>query len=209
MSQEKRAYHSKSRGIQAARTRSRILCAAKTLFQSEGFDRVTIGRIAKEAEVATPTLYALFKSKRGVLQALMDEALPVTQFEALVEAGRQEKCPKRRLKITAQLARQLYDNERELMDILRGASVVAPEFKELEQERESRRYARQEESVRALMEENVLAKGLTLAKARDLFWAFTGRDLYRMLTIERGWTSDEYERWLSQLLISSLLNNEV
>ncbi len=94
------------------------------------------------------------------------------------------------------------------MDILRSASVVAPELKELEQEREKRRYTRQGDSVKRMMQEKSLAKGLTLAKARDIFWAFTGRDLYHMLTIERGWTSDEYEKWLTELLIKSLLDTE-
>ena len=92
------------------------------------------------------------------------------------------------------------------MDILRGASVVAPEFKELEQEREKRRYERQGEYVKKLMKEKCLAKGLTLQKARDILWALTGRDMYRMLVVERMWTSDEYEKWLAQMLIDSLLH---
>ena len=36
-------------------------------------------------------------------------------------------------------------------------------------------------------------KGLVMAKAHDILWAFTGRDMYRMLVIEQGWSSDEYE----------------
>ena len=34
------------------------------------------------------------------------------------------------------------------MDIFRGASLLAPEFKELEKEREKRRYKRQEERLK-------------------------------------------------------------
>ena len=173
---------------------------------NEGFDRVTIGKLAQAAEVSMPTIYAIFKSKRGILQSLIDEALPPNQFEALVEDVKQEKSPKKRLAITAKMARQIYDAERELMDILRSASVVAPELKELEQEREKRRYERQGESVKTMMKEKSLAKGLSLAKARDILWALTGRDMYRMLAVERGWTSDEYEKWLAQLLVKSLLD---
>jgi len=205
--QKKRIYSSETRNAQASRTKERILEAAKELFRIEGFDRVTIGKLAKTAEVSMPTIYALFKSKRGVLQSLIDEALPPNQFWALVEEVSKEKSPKARLGISAKMARQIYDAEGELMDILRGASVVAPELKELEQEREKRRYERQGESIRTMMKEKSLAKGLSLTKARDILWALTGRDMYRMFVIDRGWTSDEYEKWLAQLLIKSLLDN--
>lgn len=204
--EKKRSYNSDTRDAQAAQTRSLILEAAKKLFQTEGFDRVTINMLAKAAEVSMPTIYAIFKSKRGVLQSLIDEVLPHEQFAALVDDSMQKKSPKKRLSTTAKLARQIYDAERELMDILRGASVVASEIRELEQEREKRRYERQGEYVTMMMKEKSLAKGLTLQKARDVLWTLTGRDMYRMFVVERGWTPDEYETWLAQLLVKSLLD---
>lgn len=203
---KKRIYSSETRDAQASHTRNQILKAAKQLFQTQGFDRVTIGMLAKAAEVSMPTIYAVFKSKRGVLQSLIDDALPTEQFTALVDDSMHEESPKKRLIITAKLSRQIYDAERELMDILRGASVLAPEFKELEQEREQRRYERQGEYVKKLMQDKALVKGLTLQKARDILWSLTGRDMYRMLVIERKWTSNEYEKWLEQILVESLLN---
>lgn len=202
---KKRIYTSASRDAQAYQTKSEILQAAKQLFQTEGFDRVTIDRLAKVAEVSMPTIYALFKSKRGVLQALIDEALPTQQFTELVDSSMNEQSPQKRLSLTAKLSRQIYDAERGLMDLLRGASVVAPELKELEQEREARRYERQGDYVKKLMHDKALAKGLTLQKARDILWSLTGRDVYRMLTIERAWSSEEYEMWLGQILVDSLL----
>jgi hypothetical protein len=85
---------------------------------------------------------------------------------------------------------------------------VAPEFKELEQQREKRRYERQGDGVKTLMKEKSLAKGLTLAKARDILWTLTGRDIYRMIVVERGWSPEEYEQWLGQILVSSLLKSD-
>ncbi len=204
--EKKRTYNSENRDTQAAKTRAHILKAAKELFQTEGFDRVTINKIALAADVSMPTIYAIFKSKRGMLQSLIDDAFPPEQFAALVTESMHETSPTKRLSITAKLARQIYDAEKGLMDILRGASVVAPEFRELEQERENRRYERQVEYVKSMMKEKSLAKGLTLEKARDILWTLTGRDIYRMFVIERNWSSDDYENWLTQLLIKSLLD---
>ncbi|MCL6756493.1 MULTISPECIES: TetR/AcrR family transcriptional regulator [Candidatus Rhabdochlamydia] len=189
-------------------TRSRILIAAKNLFESEGFEYVTIEKIAQAAAVSTPTVYSLFQSKRGVLRALMDEVFPRDQFETLVESSTQAKSPEVRLQFSAKIARQMYDAEKLQMDIFRGASVLAPEFKELEKERETRRYNRQEITIEAMIREKSLATGLSPTKARDILWAFTGRDLYRMLVIEQSWTSDEYEEWLAQMLINALVKKE-
>ena len=205
---KKRIYTSETRHVQAAQTRSRILTSAKKLFETEGYEFVTIEKLAQDAGVSAPTIYALFQSKRGVLRVLMDEALPLDQWEALVEEVKQEKSAKKRLEIAAKISRQMYDAERAQMDIFRGASVLAPEFKILEMEREQRRYKRQEEGVKRMETEGSLIKGMKRSKAQDILWAFTGRDMYRMFVVEQGWTSEEYEKWLSQLLIKSLIGDD-
>ncbi len=204
--QKKRSYNSETRSTRALQTRVRILDAAKKLFQSEGFESVTIEKLAVVAAVSAPTIYLLFQSKRGVLRAIMDEAFSADQHAALVESGKKIQSIKERLKIAATISRKVYDAERAQMALFQGAAVLAPEFKELEKEREERRYNRLEESVKWLAKEKALAKGLTAKKAHDILWAFTGRDLYRMQVIERGWSSDEYEKWLGELLVTTLLH---
>jgi AcrR family transcriptional regulator len=203
---KKRVYNSESRLTQAAETRNRILASARRLFQLEGFESVTIEKLAQVSKVSMPTIYAIFQSKLGVLRALMEEALPTDQREALVEKGKREKSAKKRLIIAAKIARQMYDAERAQMDIFRGASVLAPEFRKLEKEREKRRYTRLTEAIKTM--EKDLAQGLTLSKAHDILWAFTGRDMYRMFVIERGWTSGRYEKWLAQLLNKTLIGKD-
>jgi hypothetical protein len=94
------------------------------------------------------------------------------------------------------------------MEIFQGAAILSPEFKELEKERELRRYKRQEESLKMIEKAGALLKELSLSKARDILWAFTGRDMYRMFVVEQGWTSDEYEAWLAQLLVKMLIGTE-
>jgi len=206
---KKRSYKSTARNTQAAQTRARILTSARNLFESEGFEYVTIEKIAQGANVSIPTIYSLFQSKLGVLRALMDDALPSDHFKALVEKSIDEKSPKKRLSISAKIARQMYDAERAEMGIFQGAAVLAPELRELEKEREIRRYNRQEVTIKAMVKENSLIKGLSATKARDILWALTGRDMYRMFVVEQGWTSDEYEKWLTQLLVSSLIGGDV
>lgn len=205
---KKRTYNSKNRNAQAELTKKRILKAGTILFQKEGFDHVTIEKLAQTAGVSAPTIYSLFQSKRGVLFALMDAAIPVEQRSELVEKASRESCPKKRIMYGAKIARLVYDAERSQMELFRGASVLAPEFKEFEDQREKQRYLLQEESISVMFAEKAFLPELTLPRVRDILWALTGRDLYRMLVLEHGWTSDEYEQWLGQLLVKALIKNE-
>jgi AcrR family transcriptional regulator len=204
----KRAYHSEKRQAQAQKTKDRILGSAKELFVSKGFEEVTIDEIANKAGVSAPSVYSLFQSKSGVLRALIDVALPQKHYESIVKKLEMEKSIAKRLELTAMLSRQLYDAERTQLGLFRDVSILNPELERLEIEREQRRYKRQEESFKRLAKKTTLLGGLNASKARDILWAFTGRDLYRMLVIERGWTSDEYEKWLTHMLLQTLLEPE-
>lgn len=137
----------------------------------------------------------------------MDEVFPKDQFDSLVAKSIQAPSPKQRLLYSAKIARHLYDAEREQMDLFRGAAVLAPEFRNLEKEREMHRHARQEITIQAMAEEKSLSKNLSVHKARDILWALTGRDLYRMLVVEQGWASEEYEKWLAELLAMTLMKD--
>ena len=202
---KKRSYNSESRLATCQEAKNRILAAAKMLFETKGFEQVTIQEIARKAQVSAPSIYAIFQSKRGILLSLMDEALPPEQHAALVEQILHEKSPHKRLAITATISRQLYDAEKTQLSFLRGAAILDPVFKELELEREQRRFQRQKETVEAMVNDQDFPGTMSLSKIRDLIWAFTGRDFYRMLVIERGWSSNEYEEWLAKLLVKIIL----
>jgi len=202
---KKRTYNSSSRQAQTEKIKEAILEKAKQLFMSKGFTTVTIEDIAREADVAGSTIYALFKSKSGILRVLMDQALAPEYFQALVHRWRQEKTPAKRFEITAKISRQLYDAEFGQSGFFHSASILDPIFKQLEMEKEQRRYVRQEEVIDLLVQEKALIKDMSIQKARDVLWAFTGRDFYRMLVLERGWSSDEYEKWLGDVLVHTLL----
>ena len=42
-------------------------------------------------------------------------------------------------------------------------------------------------------------------RALDILLACTVAEVYRTLVLDRGWTLDEYERWLTDALIAQLL----
>jgi len=107
--------------------------------------------------------------------------------------------------LAAGIARQIHDAASSTFDLMRGAGVVAPELAELEKKRERHRYDAQQGMIDFLSQAGRLRPGVNNQVARDILWALTGRELYRALVRERGWTSQKYEDWLGETLVASLL----
>ena len=182
-----------------------IVQAAKELFAERGFESATLEEIANKAGVPLPTVYGMFKSKKGILKEVMERALFGRQYTALVRQTKEIAHPKERLRGVARITRSVYDSEREEMGLLRGATVVAPEFAELEREREKRRFERQSVTLELLAAAQALREDLTVRTAREVLWTLTGREPYRLLVIEKRWSPERYESWLGDLLIRALL----
>ena len=201
-----RRYQSPVRDRQAAQTKARILKKAKDLFVLRGFNKVTIGQIAKESEVSMPTIYTAFHSKKGVLEALIDDSLSRKEFITDIDLSLKETSAKKHLQETAKIARKAYDAEREIIDIVRHAAGFDPAVKNIEKQREERRGNRQQLSIQAIKDCNDRNKTISLEKAYDIMWTLTNRGLYNSLVIDRGWSSNDYEKWLAKNLIENLCN---
>jgi len=204
---KRRTYDSSRRKAAAEQTRRRILQAARRLFSTHGFDKVTIAELASEAGVAPPTIYAAYRSKSGVLQALLREALFGGRYEALVKKALASDDPRERIRMAASIARAVHDSAKAETALIRGAAALSRELEAMERSGERQRYERQLPTIELLFEQRKSARGLDIHRARDILWALTGRDLYRMLVIERGWSSDAYEEWLADVLERALVRD--
>lgn len=52
-----------------------------------------------------------------------------------------------------------------------------------------------------------LSSNLSVDAAADVFYALAGTDVYRALVHDRGWSPDQYERWLFGLACRELLDH--
>jgi AcrR family transcriptional regulator len=203
-----RSYYSLVRQRQADETRARIAAAARQLILTKGYEAATIEAIAREAGVATPTVYAVFGSKRRILTELIDRAAFGPVYQDLVGKVTELQEPSARLRLAARIARQIYDSERSELDLLRKAGVIIPELAAIEEERECGRYDAQAPTITYVVQSGQLLPGLDEKEARDLLWTLTGRDIYRMLVVQRKWSSERYEDWLSDAIVAALLGKK-
>jgi AcrR family transcriptional regulator len=192
------------RELQARQTRERILDSARQIILRKGFAEATIQSIAKEARVAPPTVYAVFGSKRVILLGLLERAAFSTEYENLVREAVKSDDPATRLRYAAKIARRIHDSLRSESEVLRGASVVAPDFV---RERERTRYERQGGLVKLLTEKRALRPEMTETAAHGILWTLTSRDIHRRLVVERKWSSDRYQQWLGDTLVLTLLKS--
>jgi AcrR family transcriptional regulator len=204
---KKRPYKSLIRERRADITRHRIVEATRRLLHSEGYAGMTIDAIAQRAHVSAQTVYAIFKSKTGILTELLDESTFGADYERAVHEALSASEPETRLRLAAGIARMIHEAQSATIDQMRGAGVVAPELAKLEQQREQLRYERQEKMITSLSKSNSLRKGLDYGTARDILWTLTGRDVYRMMVRERAWSPQKYQDWLAETLVGSLLGS--
>lgn len=205
MPRKKRArqYSSPVREQRADETRTRIADAARTLFLANGFDGTTVDAIAREAGVAVPTVYAIFRSKRGLVEELLHRARFGAAYADLVQRAIAETDPRARVRFVARISRRVYDGERAELDFLRGAGMVSPDLGDAEEER--KRYTLQKKTIDFLSDAGVLRSDLDVTTARDVLFAMTARDVYRSLVVVRGWDPAKYERWLGETLLAALV----
>lgn len=204
-------YDMSNRSRQACETRQRIIDAAARLFVSDGYAATSIAAIAAAASVAEPTVYATFRSKAGILRAVVsstlrggDESVPVSESPAWQELET-EQDPRRQIALFARLHRRLCEREAALFAQLEAAAGADSEAAELLAEYDGRRYRTQRRLARTLDRRARLQAGLSAGAAADVIWTLASERTYLALVGARGWAPARYERWLAEQLVAALL----
>lgn len=200
-----RGYHSDVRRKAAEGTRQRVLDAARDLFVRQGIDSVTVAAIASRAHVAESTIYAIYKSKEGILRELMRATLFGQRFQIVQSTLKEVTDPVRQIALSARVARAIYEGESAELGLMRGASAFSPALRKLEREFEQIRLDAQRKRVQSLFDQRRQKGGLSFDDARRILWMYTSRDVYRMLVHEGGWSPDRYQEWLSNTLLDALV----
>jgi AcrR family transcriptional regulator len=209
----KRRYDNSRRQAQVRATRLRVIEAAKRIFIERGYPATTIEAIADVSEVPLPTLYRLFGSKRALLAAVLDTSLggddqPIEFGDRpVVRAARAETDPAKMVQAFARIAREFMERSSAIQHVLATAAQVDADAAELLTEIRRQRHTGQSRIVAALDATGGLDPDLDQAEAADIVYALMSPEVHRILTVERGWPADRYERWIARSL-STLLPSQ-
>jgi AcrR family transcriptional regulator len=208
----KRHYDNSRRLAQVGASRMRVIQAAKALFIESGYPATTLEAVADAADVSLPTLYRLFGSKRALLKAVLDTAFggddePVAFADRpAVRAARSEVDPVKLVEAFGPILAELMERTSAILHVLATAAQVDPDAAEVLTEIRRQRHTGQSRIVAMLVDRNALDPDLDPSKAADIVYACMSPDVHRVLTVERGWTSEDYEFWVVRCLRSLLRN---
>lgn len=204
----RRGYRSDRRREQAEETRRRVLAAAATLFERHGFEGASIGAIARAAGVSEETIYARFRSKRGLIGELVqaavrgDDPRPVLEQDGprRVAAATDQREQLRRF--AADIGARL-ERAGPIFAVVAEAARSHPELAELVVRLHAHRLANLGHLVDALAANGELR--LERGAAIETVWALTSPELHQLLRRRRGWSRRRHREWLAETLAALLL----
>jgi AcrR family transcriptional regulator len=204
-----RRYDSRRRKDQARQTREEILGAAREMFLANGYHATPIAAIAAATGVAVDTVYKAFGNKAGLVRAIGEQALagagPVPAEERSDLLQQTESDPRSIIAGWATLTTEVAPRIAPVLLLIRAAAATDADMARLRDDMDNDRLTRMEHNANHLATGGHLRPGLTVAQARDIMWAYTDPALYEALVHRRGWSADEFGRFVGDALTAALL----
>jgi AcrR family transcriptional regulator len=208
---KRRSYDASGRRARSAETRQRIVDAARSLMLTDGYLATSVSGIAASAGVNVDTVYELVGRKPLIVRELIEQAVSGTDHPVPAEerdyvlAIRAEPDPRQKLTIYAGAVRQTQERLAPLFRVLREAAGIEPEITAVWNEISARRAANMRAFITDVNTTGALRDDLTVERAADIVWTLNSSDVYLLLTEERGWSPEEFERWLADAWARLLL----
>jgi AcrR family transcriptional regulator len=185
-----RKYEQRLRADAAEQTRRRVLDAVAALLRKAPTEPLSIERVAQEAGVARSTIYVVFGSRAGLLDAFAEDLWERTGLPELTAAVA---APDARdhLRGGIRAASRMLAADIEIYRVLHAMakldrdSVAGAVDKQENERRGGMRYL-----AKRLKEDGVLREDVTEAQAADLLWMLTSFEAFDLLHTGRGMSVD-------------------
>jgi AcrR family transcriptional regulator len=198
----KRPYRAPRRDEAAARTRLRVVVAARELFERAGWAGTTVRAVADAAEVSPKTVEALFGTKAALLQAAVDlairgdlEPVPMPQRE-VVRRMELAADAKTMLRLHAAHIRRINERSAALAWAVEQAATGDPAVAELWERMNHNRRFGVRWAAATLLGKPGRRRGLRRSDVEAAFWVALDWGAYRTLTRHAGLTPERFESWL-------------
>lgn len=191
--------------MQAEQTRAVVLEAARSLFADLGWVGTSMRGVAKQAGVATETVYAGFGSKRDLLAAVIDIAvvgddlpIPLAQrdFALGLGVGTREERVAKAARLSAAISSRTCDLIQALIQGSATDTDLARRLADLDQRRRG-------EITRFFQE---VASRPATPDQLDELWLITSAEVFHMLVHRSGWSPQHHEQWLTDRLMEVTSN---
>jgi AcrR family transcriptional regulator len=202
-SQQMRGSETGPTNARSRKTREALLAAARAIIEDEGFDALTMARVAERASVTRRAIYLHFATRGELVNALFafvaDAEGLASSTDSVWRAGDSVSALDEWAKHIARYHPRLL-----------ALSLAVDRVRRTDADA-SRHYARVVDAQRAncrrlaswLEREGRLAPAWTVSSATDMLWALISSDMVEKLIVERRWPAKRFATHLSLLLRST------
>ena len=202
----RRPYSSPLREAGAGATRRAVLSAARVVFTRSGYEAATIEAVASAAGVSAPTVYALFRSKAGLLSAVVADGGSDPDIRTLAGKALTESDPRRRISAAARVVREIMERERGILAVLGQAGTAREELHAARRQVHEQQRGALGRALRPLHAAGALRSGMTFDEAVTTFAALASPESFWLLVDEQDWSPARWGRWLADSAIRLLLD---
>jgi AcrR family transcriptional regulator len=188
-----RRYQQRARAQEAARTRLRIIEAVFERLRRQ--QPLAVDDIAHDAEVARSTVYAIFGSRAGLLDAVGRELAERSGYARLV-AAKYEPDVRDQVRAGLKAACEMFAANRDIYRALR--SVAQLEGMDDERANAMRRIAR------LMKEQGVLREDLGVSDAEHILWMLSSFESFDELYTNRGLSTSRTIKLLTATVENAL-----
>jgi AcrR family transcriptional regulator len=186
-----RKYEQRVRAEAAAETRRRVLDAVARRLRAAPTEPINLDTVAREAKVSRSTIYVVFGSKAGLLDAFARDMWERTGLAELTEAVA-SKDPRDHLRRGIDASCRMYAADLELYRVLFAMSQLDPgSVGGAIQSKEEGRSGGMAYLAQRLAEGKVLRQGVTAEQAADLLWMLCSFEAFDLLHTGRNLSVEE------------------
>jgi len=91
-----------------------------------------------------------------------------------------------------------------LFGVMRAAAKTEPDIDEMLHRMLMERAENMKFLLNALLVNGPLQEGLSIDEAAETVWALSSAEVYTLLVTDRGWSTEQYTRWLANALYKLL-----
>lgn len=192
----RRKYEQRLRAESAEATRRRILDAAYAAIRADPGQPVSVDAIARAAGASRSTVYLVFGSRTGLLEALRRDVIERGGYRELLEATSHPDA-REHLRGGLRAGVRIFAADRDVIRTLQQLGRFDEAGGTVETWDEERARGMTRVATR-LQEQGVLRPDTTVEDAAHVLWVLTSFDAFDLLYTDRGLPEEEVVRLLTQ-----------
>jgi AcrR family transcriptional regulator len=198
-----RQYRLGKRAEVVEQTRERIIDATRELLAREGYPQASVDEVARVADVARATVYYQFGSKKGLLQALVEDIQRRAGQEAVVDSV-EVVDPVDAMRQAFVMGSRFWASERPLVHKLTGLAAVDADIRPVLALAERDRLPLLARLVDRLAGAQLLAPSYSTEEALHVLWMLSSFEAFDQLFTGRGLPVEDVARLLGDVAVATL-----